>query len=195
MNRSDVMMRLLRSRAGSIAVETAVSLSLLMVLSLGAFDIIRYYQLTGRVERVATTVADLVARGEAIIDRPAYDSSSGSSDTGTYFALAAMAARPERLDTEGGTVIAALTGTANQPTLHWSVGTGPLAQGRESRLAQLPSLPDGMPFILVEISLPFDTLILGKAGALAGMTAPTALRRRIIMRPRGGSLERLEPAP
>lgn len=184
--------RLLAARNGSIAVEAALVLSLLMVLSLGAFDIVRYYQLIARIERAAFTTADLVARGEGVRDRPIYDEDSQTSDTGTYFELAAIAARPERLRAEGGVAIAALTGAAGPAQLHWSRGFGPLADGFAARVAATGPLPADIPFVAVEISLPFDTLILGRAGALAGVDVAPVLRRTAVLRPRGGSLHILE---
>jgi hypothetical protein len=193
MNLIECVKRALACRDGSIAVEAALSLSLLIVMSLGGFDVVRYYQLTGRLERAAVTTADLVSRGETVRDRLTYDMQSETSDIGTYFELAALSARPEALAGTGGTVIAALTGTAGAPTLHWVRGTGPLADGAAERLADLSALPAGVPFVAVEISLPFETLILGRAGALAGVDVAPVLRRIVFMRPREASLELLEP--
>lgn len=193
MNLIECVKRLLAGRDGSIAVEAALSLSLLIVMSLGGFDVVRYYQVTGRLERAAVTTADLVSRGETVRDRLTYDMQSETSDIGTYFELADLSARPEDLAGTGGTVIAALTGTAGAPTLHWFRGTGPLADGAAERLADLSALPAGVPFVAVEISLPFETLILGSAGALAGVDVAPVLRRIVFMRPREASLELLEP--
>jgi Flp pilus assembly protein TadG len=193
MNPIESVKRLFARRDGAIAVEAALSLSLLMVMSLGGLDIVRYYQLVGRMERAAATTADLVSRGETVRDRLTYDLQSETSDIGTYFTLAALSAQPEPLSASGGTVIAALTGTAGAPAVHWVRGTGPLADGAAQRLSNLTALPADIPFVAVEISLPFDTLILGKAGALAGVDVDTVLRRIVFMRPREASLERLEP--
>ena len=185
--------RLLACRDGSIAVEAALSLSLLIIMSLGGLDVVRYYQITGRMERAAATTADLVARGETVRDRLVYDHESETSDIGTYFALAALSAEPEPLAASGGTVIAALTGTTGAPTLHWFRGAGPLADGAAERLTDLSPLPADVPFVAVEISLPYETLILGRAGALAGVDVAPVLRRIVFMRPREASLELLEP--
>lgn len=184
----------LRDRRGSVFVEAALSLSLLMTMALGGYDVLRYYQILSRVERSAATTASLVARGEVIRDRAAFDEQSGSSDVGTYMALAAMTAEPEPLTTDGGTVIAAITGTSGAPRVEWVRMAGPLSAGASDRLeAGLPTLPAGMPLVVVEISLPFDTLLIGPAGRLASLEVPQTLRRRVITRPRGGSLETLEP--
>lgn len=194
MNLIECVKRLPAFRDGSIAVEAALSLSLLIVMSLGALDVVRYYQLTGRLERAAVTTADLVSRGETVRDRATYDMNSETSDIGTYFELAALSAQPEALAATGGTVIAALTGTAGTPDVHWVRGTGPLADGAADRMADLDALPANIPFVAVEVSLPFDTLLLGKAGALAGVDVAPVLRRIVFMRPREASLELLEPA-
>lgn len=189
------LLRLVRNRVGAVAVEAALSLSLTMVLALGGMDVLRYYQILGRLERSATVTADMVARGEAIRDRASFDGKSGSSDIGTYFALAAMTADPETLSDHGGTAIAAITGAAGAPVVNWVRSTGPLSENVRTRIESgLVGLPAGMPLVVVEISLPFDTLLIGHAGPLAGVTMPNTLRRMVVVRPRGGSLEQLEPA-
>jgi Flp pilus assembly protein TadG len=190
-----LLRRFKRDRRGAVAIEAALSFVLFSFMTLGGLDVMRYYQILGRLERSATVTADMIGRGEAIRDRVAFDATSEASDVGTYFALAAMTAEPEALTTEGGVAIAALTGATGAPVIHWLRSTGPSVGGVDDRMrTQLTDLPTGMPFIAVEISLPFETLIMGSAGSMFDTEMPGTLRRLVVVRPRGGSLEILEPS-
>jgi hypothetical protein len=186
--------RLRAARRGSIAVEAALTLPLAMVAVAAFVDVSRYVQLTARADRIAATMADLVARADSIRDRPQFDAASISTDTGVYFDLARTVAEPEDLAL-GGIVLASITGAAEGATVNWARGDGAAGIASPGRLGAIGPLPVGMPFVVAEVFLPFDPVVLDSHVLFAGVGFDRTIYKRAVFRPRTSTLTRLEPAP
>jgi Flp pilus assembly protein TadG len=186
-----------RDRRGAVVVEAAIMLPLLALSVVAFVDVARYMQTTARADRAAGTVADLVSRAESIRDRPAFDAQSRNTDTGVFFAMAQAVAEPDDLS-KGAMVIASITGGGGGARVNWSVSTGAAATepAEKASVARFEAiaLPDGMPFVAVEVSLPFDPVVLDRADLLGVVGFDSMIRRSAVYRPRSAALTE-QPKP
>lgn len=193
MNRIErLAQRLARARDGAVAIEAALLLSALLILSGAALDAGRYLQVTARVERVAAGTADLVSRAGSVRDRVVFDAASASNDLGMFFELARAMAEPEVLASGGGVVISSITGGANGHLVNWTRSFGSGADPSATRLQALPPLPVGVPFIVAEVFMPFDAFMLDRSALLGSIGFEPVIYRRAIYRPRYAALTTLE---
>jgi outer membrane murein-binding lipoprotein Lpp len=182
--------RLARDRRGAVAVEAAVVLSLLMLAGVVGVDGARYLQLTARAERLAANLADIASRGDPMRDRVLVDDQTQVGDVGMIFRLARMMARPADLTAEGGVVLSSVSGTGAGVAVNWMRADGPEATASAERLAGIGALPSGDDFIVVEVFLPFDAILLETARLGVGL--PPSIYRRAVFRSRGADLSVLE---
>lgn len=179
-----------RARRGSVAVEAAAVVALLMLAATALLDAGRYVQHVARADRVAAGLADLAARSGGLRDREAFDALSRNDDLGTLFELARRMAEPLALGAGGRVALASISETAGGRVVNWaraSAGADDLPG-----LDDLPPLPAGADFVVAEATLPFETYTPGGAAALRALGLPEAARRLALRRPRGGALTRLE---
>jgi len=194
MSPSETWRRLRRARGGAVVVETALMLPLIAIGVAALVDVSLYLQLTARAERTAAGLADLAARADEIRDRPLFDAASRSGDTGALFEMARAMAEPADLSL-GGAVLASVTGSGTGATLNWARADGAAAAISPDRITATGPLPAGMPFIVAEVFMPFDPIILDRADLLGAIGFDRLIYRRAVWRPRGAALTRLEPAP
>lgn len=185
--------RLRRSRRGAVVVEAALLMPLMAISIVCSVDVARYLQLGARADRMASSVADLVSRADVIRDRTVMDASTRSTDLGVYFELAREMALPELLGAGGGVVISSVTGTAGAPSVNWMRSWGSGATASAARLQALPPLPEGMSFVVAEVILPFDPLILDREDLLGKVGFASTIYRRAVYRPRTAALTTLAP--
>jgi Flp pilus assembly pilin Flp len=187
--------RLRRDRGGSVFVEAALLLPLVAIAVVAFVDVSRYMQITARADRIAASVADLVSRADEIRDRPAYDPlTSLSTDTGAFFEMARVIAEPEDLS-RGGVVIASITGGAAAARVNWVRADGAIQEISTRRLEGIAPLPAGMPFVVAEVFLPFEPVVIGNAALLGAVGFDSVIYRRAVFRPRNASLTTLAAAP
>ncbi len=195
MSRSETLFgRLRRARRGSVVVETALLLPLIAIGVAALVDVSAYLQLTARAERVAAGLGDLAARADEIRDRAAFDDNSRSGDTGALFEMARAMAEPADLSL-GGVVLASVTGSGTGATLNWARADGAGASISPDRIAATGPLPAGMPFIVAEVFMPFDPIILDRDDLLGAIGFDRLIYRRAVWRPRSAALTSLAPAP
>lgn len=180
-------------RRGSVVVEAALILPLVALTVVCTVDVARYMQLSARADRIAAGVADLVSRADAIRDRQAIDHQTRSTDIGVYFAMAREMALPETLGIGGGVVISSVTGGADKPRVNWIRTWGDAATGSPVRLEGIGALPVDMSFVVAEVLLPFDPVILDRSALLGNIGFDRVIYRRAIYRPRSAALTTLLP--
>lgn len=191
MNRSRARWRSLRlDRRGAVFVEAALLLPLIAIAVVAFVDVSRYMQMTARADRIASGVADLVSRADQIRDRKTYDGASLSTDTGTFFEMARVIAEPENL-AEGGVVIASITGGAASAKVNWVRSDGAIEDVSTGRLQAIAPLPAGMPFVVAEVFLPFEPVVIGNKALLGAIGFDSVIYRRAVFRPRSASLTTL----
>lgn len=187
-----LLARLLRGCGGNVAVEAALILPLMAIAIVASVDVARYLQLSARADRIAGSVADLVSRADVIRDRTALDHLSRNTDIGVYFRMATEMSRPEDLG-RGGVVISSISGSPTSPVVNWTRAYGAKATASVVRLQAIPSLPPGMPFVVAEVFLPFDPVILNREALLGTIGFDRVIYRRALFRPRAAALTTLAP--
>lgn len=180
-----------RCAAGAVVVEAALLLPLLAIGVVASVDVARYLELNARADRIAAGMADLVSRADVIRDRAVFDAASQSTDLGVYFELARVMAEPEALSVGGGIVLSSITGGTDAVTVNWTRAEGSGAVTSATRLQALAPLPAGMPFIVAEVFLPFQPLILDRTALLGSIGFERAIYRRALFRPRSAALTTL----
>ena len=63
-----MLRKFLKQRRGSILAETAITLSILAVVSLGGVEVARYTLLNQKLERIAASIGDLIAQAETLTE-------------------------------------------------------------------------------------------------------------------------------
>lgn len=187
------LLRRLGCRRGSVVVETALIMPLVALAVVCSVDVARYMQLSARADRIASGVADLVSRADGIRDRMAIDHQTRSTDIGVYIEMAREMALPESLGTGGGVVISSVTGGAVAPTVNWMRAWGSNAAASSIRLEEIGPLPVGIPFVVAEILLPFEPVILDRTTLLGSIGFDRVIYRRALYRPRTAALTTLQP--
>jgi Flp pilus assembly protein TadG len=186
------LVRSLRSRnartclgvAGNVAVEFALALPVLMLLMLGSAEMARFVILHQKVDRVAVTTSDLVARAETIKE----------SELDDIFAAAEYVAQPFDLPNLGIVIVSAITNEdGDGPTVAWQrsgAGTASHASqiGVEGGAASLSAdfeVREGETAIIAEVFYDFEPFLSEL------IVEPQTLYRRAHHRPRLGTLEEI----
>ncbi|HEX5079188.1 MAG TPA: TadE/TadG family type IV pilus assembly protein [Geminicoccaceae bacterium] len=187
------VLRLLRSSgacarigaAGNVAVEFALTLPVLMLLMLGSAEMARFVILHQKVDRVAVTTSDLVARAETIKE----------SDLEDIFDAADLVAQPFDLASLGVVIVSAVTNDdGSGPTIAWQrTGAGTASHtsqiGTEGGSANLSAdfeVREGETAIIAEVFYDFEPFLSEL------IVEPQTLYRRAHHRPRLGTLEQID---
>ena len=177
--------RLLRDN-GNVAVEFALALPVLIFMLLASAELGRFVILHQKLDRVAVTMSDLVARAETISE----------SDINDIFLAAAQVAEPFDLEGRGRVVISSVTNDdGSGPTVAWQrAGGGSYAAssqvGSEGTPASLPAgfvVRQGETAIVSEVFFDFEPFLSDL------IVAPQVLYRRAHHRPRLGTLDSVDP--
>lgn len=126
-----------RNQRGSILVEMALLVPVLIMLLLGTFELGRYVLLHQKLTRVASNAGDLAARAESL----------STNDLSQIFSAAEYLAQPFELGGNGLLIISSVGGSgATNPEVNWQqsgggTGTGSSALGSAGSTA---ALPDGL---------------------------------------------------
>lgn len=171
--------------AGNIAVEFALALPVLMLLMLGSAEMARFVILHQKIDRVAVTMSDLVARAETISE----------SDLVDIFIAADQVAEPFDLANLGIVIVSAVTNDdGTGPTVAWQrSGAGAASHtsqiGTEGNPATLTAdfeVREGETAIIAEVFYDFEPFLSEL------IVEPQTLYRRAHHRPRLGTLEEIE---
>jgi Flp pilus assembly protein TadG len=170
--------------AGNVAVEFALTLPVLMLLMLGSAEMARFVILHQKVDRVAVTTSDLVARAETIKESELQD----------IFAAADLVAQPFDLPGLGIVIVSAITNTGSGARVAWQRSGGGSAThtsqiGSEGGVATLTTdfeVREGETAIIAEVFYDFEPFLSEL------IVEPQTLYRRAHHRPRLGTLEEIE---
>lgn len=179
-----LIQRFSRRRDGSVIVETAMALPLLVLLLLGGMETARLVMVTFKLEKAASTVADLVAREEVATPDAVNNVLSAVQHVMAPFALG----------DDGVVIVSSVTGTGEGvATVNWQVsGAGTLAAASEVGItgggASLPgglALREDVTAIVAEVAYEYTFLIAQDWSPLP------QFRYSATFRPRKGGLDRL----
>jgi Flp pilus assembly protein TadG len=174
-----------RNVAGNVSVEFALSVPALLLLMLGTAEMGRYIILHQKVDRVATTISDQVARAETISE----------SQLDDIFTAAGQVAQPFDLANLGVVIVSSVTNAdGTGPVIAWqrSGGGSYSASSHLGHEGDTPDLPpdfevrEGETAIISEVYYDF-TPFLSEL-----IVEPQIIYRNAHHRPRLGTLEDIE---
>ena len=178
--------RLARCAAGNIAVEFALAVPVVLFLMLGSAEMARFVLLHQKMDRVATTVSDLVARAETI----------NQSQIDDIFMAVGQVADPFDLATQGVVIVSSITNPdGTGATIAWQrSGAGTYSAtselGGEGDVPVLPEdfvVREGETAIISEVYYDFAPFLSEL------IVEPQVVYRNAHHRPRLGTLEDIEP--
>jgi hypothetical protein len=170
---------------GNVVVEFALALPVLLLLLLASAELGRFVLLNQKIDRVAITMSDLVARAETISE----------SDLTDIFGAAAHVAEPFDLSGRGRVVISSVVNEDGEgATIAWQrAGGGSLSAasevGTQGGAADLPddfAVREGETAIVSEVFFDFEPFL------SETIVAPQVIYRRAHHRPRLGTLDTVE---
>ena len=179
-----VMRSFLNDKA-NVAVEFALALPVLLLLLLASAELGRFVLLHQKVDRVAVTISDLVARAETISE----------SELDDIFNAAAQVAEPFDLAGRGRVLVSSvINADGDGATIAWQrAGGGSFVSssdiGVEGGAAALPSdfeVREGETAIISEVFFDFEPFLSSL------IVSPRVLYRRAHHRPRLGTLDTIE---
>jgi len=176
---------LARCTAGNVAVEFALALPVLLLMMLGSAEMARFVILHQKLDRVATTISDLVSRAETISE----------SQIDDIFNAAGEVAEPFDLANLGVVVVSSITNADGEgAVIAWQrSGGGSYSAASELGVAgDEPNLPDGFVVregetaIIAEVFYDFSPFLSEL------IVDPQVIHRSAHHRPRLGTLEEVD---
>lgn len=176
--------RFLGDRRGAILVELAVALPVILLIIIGGFDTGRYVLLHQKMNRAASTMADLVSRPTSI----------SSAEIDILFSAADELMMPFDLGARGRIIVSSVSKDGSGvEEIDWQyAGGGSLSAVSEiGEAGETPSLPDGFMVredenvIVAEIFFDYEPVFMGFA------MEPGVVWHFAIRRPRRGDLSTL----
>lgn len=177
--------RSFRSDRANVAVEFALALPVLLLMLLASAELGRFVLLHQKIDRVAVTISDLVARAETISE----------SDLDDIFNAAGQVAEPFDLTGRGRVVVSSvINDDGNGATVAWQRANGGSFAasseiGVEGGAATLPNefdVLEGETAIISEVFFDFEPFLSSL------IVAAQVLYRRAHHRPRLGTLDTIE---
>ena len=177
--------RLLSCRAGNVAVEFALAVPVLLMLMLASAELARFVILHQKMDRVATTISDLVSRAETI----------NESQMADIFTAVGEVAYPYDLADLGLVIVSSVVNPdGNGPVIAWqrSGGGGYSAtsqvgtEGNDATLSGDFEVREGETAIIAEVYFDFTPFLSEM------IVAPQVIYRTAHHRPRLGTLEEIE---
>ncbi len=172
-------------RRGSVSIEMAMLLPLLITLLGGAVETVNYVLLHQKMERTSATLADLTAQSTRMTE----------GQISSLFLAVARIMEPFDLATEGNVIITSISARNGQPaTIDWQRSSGSQhnasAFGRQGERASLPAgltVRDGDNIITCEAWFDYHPVL------FTGLIAEGMVYRSAVFRPRFGKLDVLYP--
>jgi len=177
--------RLLKDQRGTLAVEMAIAMPILIALLLSGVEVTRFVLLNQKIERASSTMADLTSQAEILAE----------GDLVNLFTASGYVVEPFDLAADGHIIVSSISmlGTAS-PVINWQrgfgAGSGASIFGVEGANAVLPTgfvIRDGESVIVAEAFYDFTPIFSG------GVMSASTLSRYSILRPRFGALTTLLP--
>jgi Flp pilus assembly protein TadG len=178
-------LRLLRCRAANVAVEFTLAMPVLIMLMLASAELARFVILHQKMDRVATTISDLVSRAETISETELED----------IFLAAGEVAFPYDLVDLGVVIVSSVTNPdGDGPIVAWQrsgggsySGTSQIGtEGDEATLGADFEVREGETAIISEVYFDFAPFISEM------IVEPQVIYRTAHHRPRLGTLEEIE---
>ncbi len=151
--------KLFTAEQGLAAVEFALALPLLIVITFGSIEVVRYVIIVQKIEKVSLTLSDLVAQSETIT----------TADLNQIIVAAKEVMSPYNFDTDGYAIISSVTKTGiYPPVVNWqyksSGTTRTSAIGSSGSNATIPSgftMIDGDTVIITEVFFNYTPMLSG----------------------------------
>ncbi len=176
-----------QDKSGASLIELALAMPVLVTLLLGGVEIARYVLLHQKLDRVSSSIADLVSQAETI----------SAGDLQNIFDAAQFVAKPFDMPADGTVIVSSISNPLGGPTsqVNWQeAGGGSIPAnsriGTPGSAVNLPtgfSLADGQTIIIAEVFYDYVPWILGN------FTGTNQIYHRALFRPRYGGLTTLTP--
>lgn len=174
-------------RSGASLIELGFAMPVLVTLLLGGVEIARYVLLHQKLDRVSSSIADLVSQAETI----------SVPDLENIFDAAQFVAKPFDLPASGTVIVSSISNPIGTPgtRVNWQksgAGNIPATSqvGAAGGSATLPTgftVADGQTIIIAEVFFDYEPWILGD------FTSANQIYHRALFRPRYGGLTTLSP--
>lgn len=147
-----------RAQSGVAYLEFAITLPFLLALFMGSVDVTRYILIAQKLEKVSTTVSDLVAQYQTM----------GTTQLNTLILAAGQVMQPYSFGSDGYVIVTSVTKTGtNPPVVNWQYAGGgtwsrPSLIGTQGSIATLPAgftLNDKDNVIIAEVFYNYSPLI------------------------------------
>lgn len=174
----------LRDRRGGVLIEFIFALPILFIVVIGSVDVARYVLLNQKMDRAASTMADLVSRPETI----------SQAQIDVMFAAAQDLLTPFDMTAQGRVIMSSVSKAAgNDPRVDWQhENTGGLSHsstvGTPGSDASLPSgftVTDGENLIVAEVFFNYQPIFFDY------LLEPKVIGHTALRRPRRGDLSTL----
>jgi Flp pilus assembly protein TadG len=182
-NRDNIFHRFFSAEQGLAAVEFALALPLLIILTFGSVEVTIYVLITQKLERVSTTLADLVAQSSTIT----------TAQLNQIIPSSGQVMLPYNFTTDGYTIISSVTKTGtNNPIVNWQYKSSGTVQtshiGTAGGTATMPTdftMVDKDNVIITEVFYNYKPVLYGL------IFNATQMYRYTIYKPRLGNLSTL----
>ena len=186
-----VLGRLKRDRRGTLAVEMAIVMPVVIGLLLSGVEVTRYVLLNQKIERASATMADLVSQSETLTE----------GGLANLFSATAYVMDPFDLAADGRLVVSSISATNGNPArINWQrvfgagggsgPGKGGSAFGKEGSPASLPAgfvVRDNETVVVTEVFYDYVPAFMGT------QLVSRSLYNYAVFRPRFSSLATLYP--
>ncbi len=181
--RNNIFGLLLRNQLGLAAVEFALALPLMIILTFGSIEVTLYILISQKAERVAINLSDLVAQSTTIT----------TAQLDEIIKAASQVMLPYNFGTDGYAIISSVTKTGtNAPVVNWQYKSSGTAQtsliGTAGNNATLPSgfsMVDKDNVIITEVFYNYKPILSGT------IYKSSQIYRYSIYKPRLGNLTTL----
>jgi len=177
-------MKFLGDRNGSLAVEMALAVPVLVALLLTGIEVSRLVLLNQKIERASATMADLVSQSEILAE----------GDLDNLFVATGYVVDPFDLSSNGRMIVSSIGRSGASTSVNWQrgfgAGSGTSVFGAEDGAAVFPEgfeLRDGDSVIVAEAFYDYSPVFTNT------VITNSTLSRYSILRPRFGSLASLLP--
>jgi Flp pilus assembly protein TadG len=178
--------RFARDHRGAVVAEFALTLPLLLILVMGGAEVGRFILVNQKLDRAATTMADLVAQEETMT----------TATLNGLFAVVTPTMKPFSLGNNAVVIVSSISLVGSTPTIKWQrTGVGTLSKGSklgtQGGTAALPTglvVKAGETIIAVEVYYNFTTLFVPNTYTV-GVIEDRTLYHRAFFRPRLGTLD------
>ena len=183
--------RFRKDKSGLAMLEFALLLPMLLVLTLGSFEVGRYALLTQKIDRISATIADLVARAEAL----------SATEVDNLLDATDYLAQPFEFSTSGMVIVSSIVGRDGQEPIIIGQRSRGTITGQSSKIgsdggeATLPAaftdadgqtLEEGEGVIVTEVFYNYVPYFAGAGGDFvsASFLGASIMYRQAFFRPR-----------